>query len=215
MQGVTEFLYKNVALTRKEIKMITITEVIKEEDPCNIQQGAMYDINGAENLKATLIQRPTMKDFYLRLEYANGKYGCEWKFGSLEEAKTFVCDNFTSKKKMLNALVEKTCKESSLSRLPCLEYFDSKYRFDRTRGGWWVYNEGSQHKVGSIARAKYGSMYWLRLEGLGLVSVRNDLSEIKKLTVELLNGKKDIMDTFWAYQMGRLEGNLRHLKEWG
>jgi hypothetical protein len=102
------------------------------------------------------------------------------------------------------------------SAIPCLGYYDSKYVFDRTKGGWFIHNpanhvDGNCNPVGSISRGKYGARYWLRLGCNVIVSSDSDLPNIKKLAVELLNGKKDLHDTVYAWQSKYLRQQLASL----
>jgi hypothetical protein len=139
-------------------------------------------------------------------------------FNDLSEAKEFALKNFVSMEALVRGITLKTIADKlNESAIPCLGYYDSKYIFDRTRGGWFIQNpanhvEGFYNPVGSISRGKYGAWYWLRLGGL-IVSSDSDLSNIKKLAVELLNGKKDLHDTVYAWQSRYLRQQLAYLNQ--
>jgi len=124
-------------------------------------------------------------------------------FASFSEAKDFALKNFVSLESSVRGLTQKRLLSFSEDKIPCLAYHDSKYNFKRTKGGWFIQNfddhlqlEGT---VGSISRGKYGARYWLWLGGL-IVYSDQDLSKVKKVAIELLNGKKDIYDTMYAWQ---------------
>lgn len=139
-------------------------------------------------------------------------------FKETSEAEEFVIENFVSMDSLIRGITLKTIADKlNESTIPCLGYYDSKYVFDRTRGGWFIHNpanhvDGNYNPVGSISRGKYGAMYWLRLGGL-IVSSDSDLPNIKKLAVELLNGKKDLHDTVYAWQSKYLRQQLAYLTQ--
>ena len=81
-------------------------------------------------------------------------------FNDLSEAKEFVLENFVSMEALVRGITLKTIADKlNEGVIPCLGYYDSKYVFDRTRGGWFIQNpanhvDGNYNPVGSISRGK-------------------------------------------------------------
>ena len=126
------------------------------------------------------------------------------RFKRLEEAESFVGRPFES---VLGEIVQiKMESWDSLMHIPCLTYFDSKYDFRRTKGGWFILNADTKKPVGSIGRGKYGRSYALYLNGLGWTYSNGDLELVKKKAVALLNGKEDLGDVYYTTWLKHILG---------
>ena len=127
-------------------------------------------------------------------------------FKSIKEAESFVGRPFES---VLGDLVQRKMESwDSSKQIPCLTYFDSKYNFKRTKGGWFIYNESDYNpcSVGSIGRGKYGRAYALFLNGLGLTYRSTDLDKVKKKAVAILNGKENLEDVYYTTWLKQVLG---------
>ena len=135
------------------------------------------------------------------IKFLDGKFvvnvrAMSHSFKRLEEAESFVGRPFDS---VLGDLVQRKIESwDSSNTIPCLAYFDSKYEFRRTKGGWFILNAETKKPVGSIGRGKYGRSYALYLNGLGWTYSNGDLELVKKKTVALLNGKEDLGDVLFT-----------------
>lgn len=182
-----------------------MVEIIEGENKFHIE------VDWANKLDAKIYEA----DHNIILKITSKRKGFSFYFDSFSEVEEFVLKNFVSLEALVRGLSLKTLDGFDETKIPCLAYHDSKYNFERARGGWHIRNpahelDGFYNPVGSISRAKYGSGYWLRLGDL-IVYSDPDLSSIKKVAVELLNGKKDIYDTMYAWQSGFIGGNLSYL----